>query len=532
MAVVPRPAWLDSAVFYEIYPQTFYDSNGDGIGDIQGIIERLDYVRDLGCTALWINPCFDSPFKDAGYDVRDYLAVAPRYGTNEDLVRLFDEAHGRGMHVLLDLIPGHTSEEHPWFRRSQQAKRNEYSDRYIWTSNAFEGYSMPFIGGESERDATYILNFFKCQPALNYGFASRDRDWQSSTDSRAAKGTRDAMVEVMRFWLRKGCDGFRVDMANSLVKNDGDDKPETIRAWQEMLGTVKAEFPDSAFASEWGTPEQALAAGFDMDFYLDWRWNGVPNGYNLLARNVDGPLNIAEDRSYFSAHGGSSIRPFLDQYLPQYEKTHEQGSFCFITCNHDTPRMAPRLTDRERRVGYGMLLTMPGVPFLYYGDEIGMRYREVPTVEGGYARTGSRTPMQWNAEPNAGFSTADKDSLYLPVDPSPDAPTVEGQLADDGSMVHWIMDLLRLRSEHAALRSNAGFSPVAAPGDGRLFAYRRDSRNGDEHLLVALNPGLDEESFELPGHAEAPRALLSEGTVDVGSGRVRMGAQSFAVIAL
>ena len=171
--------WLKDAVFYEIYPQSFYDTNGDGIGDINGITEKLDYIKSLGCNALWINPCFDSPFKDAGYDVRDYRKVAPRYGTNEDLCRLFEQAHEKGIRVLLDLVPGHTSEEHEWFRESQKAEKNAYTDRYIWTDFCFEGAEgLPYIGGESERSATYILNFFKCQPALNYGFLNVRKPWQ------------------------------------------------------------------------------------------------------------------------------------------------------------------------------------------------------------------------------------------------------------------------------------------------------------------------------------------------------------------
>lgn len=159
------PQWLKDAVFYEIYPQSFQDTNGDGIGDFQGITGKLDYIRDLGCNALWINPCFDSPFKDAGYDVRDYKKAAPRYGTNEDLYHLFEEAHKKGIRVLLDLVPGHTSEEHEWFTMSQKAETNEYSNRYIWTNHCFEGAKgFPYIGGESERSGVYVLNFFKCQP--------------------------------------------------------------------------------------------------------------------------------------------------------------------------------------------------------------------------------------------------------------------------------------------------------------------------------------------------------------------------------
>lgn len=171
--------WLKDAVFYEIYPQSFYDTNGDGIGDLQGIIAKLDYIRDLGCNALWINPCFDSPFKDAGYDVRDYKKIAPRYGTNEDAAALFRAAHEKGIRVLFDLVPGHTSEEHPWFKASCKPGHNEYSDRFIWTDSCFaSGDGMPFIGGETERNGTYILNFFKCQPALNYGYGKINEKWQ------------------------------------------------------------------------------------------------------------------------------------------------------------------------------------------------------------------------------------------------------------------------------------------------------------------------------------------------------------------
>ena len=172
--------WLKDAVFYEIYPQSFYDTNRDGIGDINGIIEKLDYIESLGCNALWINPCFDSPFHDAGYDVRDYKKVAPRYGTNNDLYRLFSEAHSKGIRVLLDLVPGHTSEEHPWFQASQSADQpNEFSNRYIWTDRWFAGCAdLPYIAGEAERSGTYIINFFKCQPALNYGFLKPREPWQ------------------------------------------------------------------------------------------------------------------------------------------------------------------------------------------------------------------------------------------------------------------------------------------------------------------------------------------------------------------
>ena len=201
--------WLQDAVFYEIYPQSFYDANGDGIGDLIGIIEKLDYIKELGCNALWINPFYDSPFKDAGYDVRDYKKVAARYGTDEDAVRLFEEAHKRGIKVLIDLVPGHTSEEHEWFKESSKAEKNEYSDRYIWSDFIFNGIEgHPYIGGEAERDGVYMLNFFKCQPALNYGWLTPTEPWQKGIDDPACLATRKAMADVMRFWLEKGCDGI------------------------------------------------------------------------------------------------------------------------------------------------------------------------------------------------------------------------------------------------------------------------------------------------------------------------------------
>ena len=261
--------WLKDAVFYEIYPQSFYDTNGDGIGDINGITEKLDYIRSLGCNALWINPCYDSPFKDAGYDVRDYKKVAPRYGTNEDIYRLFEEAHKKGVKVLLDLVPGHTSEEHPWFRESQKAEENEYSDRFIWTDFCFKGApGFPYVGGESERSGCYILNFFKCQPALNYGFLNVTEPWQKSINSPAAMATREAIKDVMRFWLSHGCDGFRVDMAASLVKNDDEKKSGTSAIWKGVRRMLDLEFPEAAMVAEWSDPPLALRAGYVRVFII------------------------------------------------------------------------------------------------------------------------------------------------------------------------------------------------------------------------------------------------------------------------
>lgn len=538
-----RPQWLDDARFYEIYPQSFADANGDGVGDIPGIISRLEYVRSLGCNAIWLNPCFDSPFKDAGYDVRDHTKVAERYGTEADLVALFDAAHERGMHVLLDLVPGHTSEEHAWFQASCRPERNartvdgdDVSERYIWTDCWISGGDgLPFVGGEAERDGTYILNFFKCQPALNYGFAHPQRPWQKPALGPEALATCEAMLDVMRFWLKRGADGFRVDMADSLVKHDDEDKPATIATWRWVFERIRAEFPEAVFVSEWGRPHESMAAGFDMDFYLDWRWDGNPNGYNLLLRNTDTPLDHANDRSYFNADSGASIAPFLDQYLPQLADVERAGGcFDLITCNHDTLRLAQRLTTRELKLAYATLFAMPGVPFLYYGDEIGMRYRPLPTKEGGYVRTGTRTPMQWDGSAaNCGFSDAPASALYLPVDPSPDAPSVAAQEGDPESLLNWVRAVLGMRAECPALGARTGLRVVAAPEDGRLFAFERFDEASGQRVLVAVNPGRGEEWCALDGGVDWSKAdiLVSLGECQVSrdAATLALGAQSFAM---
>ncbi len=532
--------WLKDTVFYEIYPQSFYDTNGDGIGDINGITVKLDYIKSLGCNALWINPCFDSPFKDAGYDVRDYKKVAPRYGTNEDLYRLFDEAHKKGIRVLLDLVPGHTSEEHPWFLESQKTEKNEYSDRFIWTDFCFHGANgLPYIGGETERDGCYILNFFKCQPALNYGFLNVTEPWQKSFRDPAAIATREALKDIMRFWLSRGCDGFRVDMAASLVKNDDDKKSATSAIWRDVRRMLDLEFPDAAMVSEWSNPPLALRAGYDMDFVLNERGGG----YSTLMRDyynhggrVQGDCN-AEDHSYFKKDAGGNINRFLDQYLEWYEDTKDVGYISVLTCNHDTIRPSYNLDTTELKLAYSFLFTLPGVPFLYYGDEIGMKYLDVPTKEGGYFRTGARTPMQWDDSANLGFSTGKASDLYLPVDAYADAPTVAAQEADASSLLNTVRAILSLRHQEEELQADAPFKVVCSE-PGKPFVYLRGN------LLCAVNPCGRELEVELPramfgcaacGTDGAEQKISGEVLFEVGNacvvdGVLKVGAQSFAVM--
>lgn len=279
MSITKQPEWLNNAVFYEIYPQSFNDTNADGIGDFNGIIEKLDYIRELGCNAIWINPCFKSPFGDAGYDVEDYYTAAPRYGTNEDLARVFSEAHAHGIHVLLDLVPGHTAVTHKWFKESMKAERNEFTDRYVWTNSIWESPGGNGLYPRYLRPRRLLrCHFFSHQPALNYGFYKPDRDWRADGRSRPI-ATREALKDIMRFWLAMGCDGFRVDMAGSLVKHDEDGKG-TIALWQNIREFLNKEFPDAAMVSEWGEPDKSLIGGFHMDFLLHFG----PSHYNDLFR--------------------------------------------------------------------------------------------------------------------------------------------------------------------------------------------------------------------------------------------------------
>lgn len=467
--------WLNDAIFYEIYPQSFNDTNADGIGDFQGIIDKLDYIRSLGCNALWLNPCYESPFYDAGYDVSDYYKAAPRYGTNEDLRRLFAAAHERGMHVLLDLVPGHTSVNHKWFAESCREARNPYTDRYVWTSNEWESpEGMNALHGVSERRGSVAVNFFSHQPALNYGFYKPDKPWQQSFEDEGPQATLEAMKDIMRFWLGLGADGFRVDMAGSLVKGDEDCKG-TIRLWQNVRETfLDKEFPDAAMVSEWGEPDKSILGGFHMDFLLHFG----PSHYNDLFRC---------EEPFFSGRGKGDVSAFVETYVRNYEKTNGKGLVCIPSGNHDMDRLARALHGDELKVAFAFLLTMPGAPFIYYGDEIGMRYVEgLPSKEGGYLRTGSRTPMQWDRSTNAGFSAAPAEALYLPIDPGADRPDAAAQMADENSLWHEIHRLIGIRQSHPALQSRGSIRFVYAEKDSYPLAYLRAWE--DEKLLVVINP--------------------------------------------
>ena len=508
MAHRNNPEWLKKAVFYQIYPQSYYDSNDDGIGDIPGIIRKLDYLESLGVTGLWINPCFVSPFSDAGYDVADYRKVAPRYGTNDDLKRLFTEAGKRGIRVLLDLVPGHTSMEHPWFQASARADRNEFTDYYIWNNSIWEvpQYDLPIVRGYGDRDGGYITNFFYTQPALNFGFTHPDKDlsWMQPVDAPGPQKVRQEIRDIMQFWLEMGASGFRVDMAASLVKRDPD-KVETARFWTWIREWMDAEYPDAVIIAEWGHPDQAIPAGFHMDFLLGFDNPGI---VSLFRKRGHGAWRDPYGWPFFSEGGHGDIRQFIDMYVNYLNKVGDQGYMAFLTGNHDeNPRLANGKSTAMLKLIYLFLLTMPGTPFIYYGDEIGMQYRNLPSKEGGYERTGVRTPMQWADTKNAGFSNAPADKLYLPVSNAPDRPTVAEQEADPDSLLNRVRSLIRTRKALPALQADGGFKVVYAESGKLPFVYLREKAG--QKIMVALNPSDKEVSVDLPDKTleSTPEAL-------------------------
>jgi len=502
------PEWVNNAVFYQIYPQTYYDSNGDGIGDLQGIIQKLDYIKSLGVDAIWINPFFESPFCDAGYDISDYCKVAPRYGTNDDAKKLFEEAHKRGLKILFDFVASYTSMEHPWFKASAQQQKNKYSNYYIWTDNLWmnppRAYRDAFIKGLGTRNGQYMQNFYYCEPALNYGFALPDttQKWELSTNHPDVMNMREEMKKVVRFWMNMGADGFRADMAGALVKtaniqgnqqffNTHEDA--TKKFWQEIRTMLKKEYPQAFIVSEWSLPVDALDGCFNADFF---HWF---DGYNDLFQKESWRIlnGYSEGHSFFDVEGKGNIKNFLDKYMAQYTPTKGKGYICLPLGNHDNARLGNKRSTEDLEIIYAFGLTMPGTPFLYYGNEIGMRQlpEDWPQIEGAYKpRNGARTPMQWTNGKNLGFSTADAEKLYLPVDPAKDAPNVENQENDPNSLINRTRKLIKLKHTEPALADYAEFIPLFAKENTYPFVYAR--AKDKNVVLVMLNPSGKEVTAE------------------------------------
>ena len=549
---IPKvPEWAKNAVFYQIYPQTFCDSDGDGIGDIQGIISKLDYVKSLGVDAIWFNPFFDSPFQDAGYDIRDYYKIAPRYGTNEDARQIFAEAHKRGMPVIFDYVVSYTSMEHPWFQASAQQEKNKYSNYYIWTDNIWvdppREFAASFIKGYGMRNGQYMRNFYYCQPALNFGFTNPDpkQKWQLPVDHPDVLAMREDLKNVLRFWMDMGADGFRADMAGALCKTTrtfgneqffNTNENATKLFWREIRRLLEAEYPDGFMVAEWSGPSEALDDCFHVDFF---HWF---NGYNDLFQKESWRIlnGVSEGHSYFDAEGLGNITDFLASYMAQYEQTKGKGYISLPLGNHDNARLGNKRSAKDLEIIYAFGFTMPGVPFIYYGNEIGMKQLPTtwPQVEGAYQpRNGARTPMQWTPGKNLGFSTADPSKLYLPVDPAADAPNVADQEADPNSLLNRTRALIALRHSEPALANYAEFVPIYAEKNTYPFVYARAA--GKDVVLVMLNPRA--EASQATFNVNVPfkkTKLLAGDKFDVkrdkktGNVTIDMPGQSYAIVKL
>ena len=507
-------AWWKHGVIYQIYPRSFQDSDGDGIGDLRGIRARLDHPVSLGVDAIWISPIYPSPMADFGYDVSDYCAIDPRFGTLDDFDALIADAHGRALKLILDFVPNHSSDRHPWFVQSKRSRDDPKRDWYIWHDPApgggppnnwlsnFGGPAWTFDAGTGQY---YLHSFLKEQPDLN---------WRNPE-------VRDAMYEALRFWLRRGVDGFRVDVMNHLIKDDrfrdnppnpdyvpGEDsshrllriysvdRPEVQEIVVEMRRVVDAfstEQSSRVLIGEIYAPIDRLMAYYGRDD------TGLLHGAQL-------PFNF----HLIGAHWQAAA---IDALVRNYEAALPEGAAPnWVLGNHDKPRIASRVGRDAARLAAMLLLTLRGTPTLYYGDEIGMA--DVPISEAevqdpfeknepgkGLGRDPERTPMPWSAAPHAGFTTGQP---WLRLGDDIATRNVEAQERDGGSMLHLYRRLLALRRERAALNQGA-WQPVRVHGD--VLVYARV--HGDERLLVVLNFGAAAAALPEGVLPEPARLLLS-----------------------
>jgi alpha-glucosidase len=478
--------WWRHGVFYQIYPRSFQDSNGDGVGDIAGIIDRLPYLQALGIDAIWLSPIFPSPMADFGYDISDYTGVDPVFGTMRDFYQLVSAAHAVGLKVILDLVPNHTSDQHPWFVASRSSRDNPKRDWYLWRDPRPDGgppnnWLSEFGGSAWQYDVAtrqyYYHAFLAQQPDLN---------WRNSE-------VRRAMYDVMRFWLGKGVDGFRVDVIWHLIKDAefrdnpsnpnfregrpphekiltrySTDQPEVHDVVAEMRRVID-EFDSRVLIGEIYLPVQRLVAYY---------------GKNLAGAQM--PFNFALLSAPWNARS-------IEKIIRDYEAALPAGAWPnWVLGNHDRPRVASRIGEPQARVAVMLLLTLRGTPTLYYGDEIGMHQvaiapdqvrdpfeKNVPGI--GVGRDGCRTPMQWNATPYAGFSTSQP---WLPLADDFQRQNAVDLDADARSILSLCKALIRLRKKWPQLVSG-DYVPIAAQGD--LLLYRRESDG--RAVAIALNLG-------------------------------------------
>lgn len=539
------PKWLSDALFYQIYPSSYMDSDGNGIGDLPGITQKLDYIKSIGVNALWLNPIFESGWFDGGYDVIDYYKVDPRFGTNSDLVALVNEAHKRGIRVCLDLVAGHTSSECAWFKASAERDPNgRYSDYFIWLNDISDDEKQEIAARKQEADPAastrgryveanaprakyYEKNFFECQPALNYGFAHPDpsHPWEQGVDASGPQAVRREMRNIMSFWFDKGIDGFRVDMAPSLVKNDPDKKAVSL-LWNEMREWKDKNYPECVLISEWSDPAVAIPAGFNIDFMIHFGIKGYPSLF--FAKDTPWGMDQSYDNCYFDKSGKGDLKEFISNFSKAYNATKSQGYIAIPSSNHDyqRPNVSGRNTLDQLKVAMTFFLTMPGVPFIYYGDEIAMKYQmDLPSKEGSNNRAGTRTPMQWKNDETAGFSTCSPQSLYLPVDTENGQLTVEAQEGDKNSMLNFVRELISLRHASKALGNDGEWQLLSDVNQPYPMIYQRTY--GSETYIIALNPS-DKKVSASFSITEAQPVLVS-GKAHISKNKMNLNAFTAAI---
>jgi len=489
------PTWFKRAVFYEVLVRGFADSNDDGIGDFPGLIQRLDYLRWLGVDCLWLLPFNDSPLRDGGYDIRDYYSVLPAYGTVDDVRELVSRAHAFGMRVVMDLVLNHTSDQHPWFQSARSSPTSPHREYYMWsdTKNRYTDARIIFVDTETSNwtwddsaQAYYWHRFFSHQPDLNYDNPK----------------VRDEMVSICRFWLDLGMDGFRLDAVPYLFARDGtncENLPETHAFVAELRATLDREYGGDrvllAEANQW--PEDVVDYfGTDErpECHMCFHFPLMPRMFMGLRREQRYPITEILDRTPTMPTASSQWGIFLRNHdeLTLEMVTDEERDYMWQEYARD-PRMklnlgirrrlAPLVSNgrRQMELFYGMLLSLQGSPILYYGDEIGMG----DNIYLG-DRDGVRTPMQWSADRNGGFSRADFAQLYLPplMDPvyGYQSVNVEAQQRSETSLLQWLRRFVGVRRRWPVFGLGS-FESLNATNPS-VFAY---VRTHEDHVVLCVN---------------------------------------------
>ncbi len=485
------PLWYKTAVFYELYVRGFQDGSGDGSGDFRGLTERLDYLQWLGIDCVWLLPIFPSPLRDGGYDVSDYFSILPSYGTLGDFYEFLEAAHQRGIRVIADLVMNHTSDQHPWF---QEARRpgSPKRDWYVWsdTDQRYLDARVIFVDTESsnwtwdpEAQAFYWHRFFSHQPDLNYDNPE----------------VQEAMLEVIRFWLDMGLDGFRLDAVPYLFEREGTDcenLPETHEFLKRLRKEVDSKYEHKlllAEANQW-PPDVVPYFGDGDECHMAFNFPVMPRMFMALRREDRTPIIEIMNRSPKipdTAQWGLFLRNHDELTLEMV--TDEERDYMYNEYAKDprmrrnigiSRRLAPLLDNGRRQMEmlYSLLFSLPGSPVVYYGDEVGMG----DNIYLG-DRDGVRTPMQWSSDRNAGFSRADPAALYLPLLMDPvygyQAVNVEAQERVATSFLHWLRRLLQVRKQHPVF-GMGDYEPLY-PENRRVFAFTRQL--GADVVLVVAN---------------------------------------------